>query len=126
MQTETGSAELGANGHGAGPSSSSSATADSVSSAVSRELHTVLTDIEDLITATTSLTGEDLARAKAKLAARVAAARESVKKLGGAIADRARNTVKLTDDFVQERSWQAVGIGAGIGLLIGYVLGRRR
>lgn len=92
---------------------------------VSREVHSFIADIEDLVTSATSLTGEELARAKARLSARVTAAKQSVEKMGGAIADQARQTVKATDGYVHEQPWQAIGIGAAVGLLVGFVLARR-
>jgi ElaB/YqjD/DUF883 family membrane-anchored ribosome-binding protein len=81
--------------------------------------------VEDLIKASTSLTGDDLARAKANLSARVAAARAFVEEMPGAISDRTRNTVKVADGYARERPWQAIGIAAAVGLLIGVLLGRR-
>jgi ElaB/YqjD/DUF883 family membrane-anchored ribosome-binding protein len=119
MQNKASNPESGVNGLGA------AATTDAALSGGSGEFHNFLSDVEDLVKSTTSLTGEDLARAKAKLAARVAAARDSVEKMGGAIADRARNTVKATDGYVHEQPWQAIGIGAVAGLLIGFLLARR-
>lgn len=117
MQTKAGIAESGANGQGL--------VTTAEPSGVSREVHSFLADVEDLITATTSLTGEDLARAKAKLSARVTAAKESVARVGGEIADRTRHAVKATDGYVHEQPWRAVGIGAALGLLVGFVLARR-
>lgn len=120
MQTKSGITESGANGQGALATNESTG-----SNAVSREVHGFLADVEDLITATTSLTGEDLARAKARLSARVTAAKESVAKVGGEIADRTRDAAKATDGYVRNQPWQAVGIGAALGMLIGFVLARR-
>lgn len=93
---------------------------------VSREFHSLFTDIEDLLKSTTSLTGDDLARAKASLVARASAARASIEKMGVVIADRARNTATATDGYVHERPWQAIGIGAALGLVAGFVLARRK
>lgn len=94
-------------------------------SAVSHELHSFFADIEDLIKATTSLTGEDLEKAKAKLNERVSAAKASVEQMGNAVADGARTTARMTDAYVHDHPWQAVGAGAVIGLLLGVALGRR-
>jgi ElaB/YqjD/DUF883 family membrane-anchored ribosome-binding protein len=33
--------------------------------------------------------------------------------------------VKVADDYVREQPWQAMGITAAAGLLIGFLLGRR-
>lgn len=97
----------------------------STGSALSREAHNFLADIEDLVKATTSLTGEDLARAKAKLAERILSARAAVDKMGGAIADRTRHAARATDGFVHERPWEAIGIGAALGVLVGFLIARR-
>jgi ElaB/YqjD/DUF883 family membrane-anchored ribosome-binding protein len=110
------------NVHGLNAASVPSAAANG---ALSREFNSFITDIEELIKATTSLTGEDLARAKAKLNARVTKAKESVEELSGIIAERARSTAKITDSYVHEQPWQAIGIGAALGLLIGFALAPR-
>ena len=94
-------------------------------SALSREARNFLADIEDLVKATTSLTGEDLVRAKARLAERITAAKASVEKMGGAIADGTRQAAQATDGFVHERPWQAIGIGAALGVLVGLLIARR-
>jgi ElaB/YqjD/DUF883 family membrane-anchored ribosome-binding protein len=122
MQNESINPRTGANGQGA--TAATPAAEDSLSG-VTLEFHNFLADMEDLIKATTSLTGEDLARARAKLGERVAAARQSVEAMGGAIAHRARNTATVTDAYVHEQPWKAVGIGALVGLLLGFVLARR-
>lgn len=95
-------------------------------SALSGEFHDLIEDIEDFVKNTTALTGQDLARAKAKLNERVAAARVRVDELGGEIADRARTTARTTDSYVHDHPWQAIGIGAAIGLLVGVVISRSR
>jgi ElaB/YqjD/DUF883 family membrane-anchored ribosome-binding protein len=95
-------------------------------SALSGEFHDLIEDIEDFVKNTTALTGQDLARAKAKLNERVAAARVRVDELGGEIADRARTAARTTDSYVHDHPWQAIGIGAAIGLLVGVVISRSR
>jgi ElaB/YqjD/DUF883 family membrane-anchored ribosome-binding protein len=92
----------------------------------SSELHNFFADIEDLIRATTSLTGDELEKAKAKLNERVSAAKAMVEKMGCAVADRARNTARVTDDYVHGHPWQAIGASAVVGLLLGALLGRRK
>jgi ElaB/YqjD/DUF883 family membrane-anchored ribosome-binding protein len=81
--------------------------------------------MEDLIKASTPLTGDDLARAKANLSARVAVARAFVEEMPAGFSDRARNTVKATDGYVREQPWQSIALTAAAGLLIGFLLGRR-
>lgn len=101
------------------------AKAGKVAENASSDFHDFIADVEDLVKQTTTLTGEDLARAKVKLSARLAEAKESVVDMGGDIARRARNGAKATDDYVHEQPWKAIGAGAAIGLLIGFALARR-
>ena len=93
--------------------------------AVSSEMHDFLADVEDLVKETTSLTGEELSRAKAKLSERVAAARDSIQEVGGEIAKRARKGATATNDYVHEQPWKAIGATAAVAFLLGFVLSRR-
>jgi len=114
---------LDANGSSAN-ANETEATEAAISS-VAREFKNFVADMEDLIQSTTSLNGEDLARVKAKLQARVAAAKESVQDIGAPLIERARSTVRATHGYVREQPWQAIAIVAGASLLVGYVVGRR-
>ncbi|MDP1698344.1 MAG: hypothetical protein Q8L45_11275 [Xanthomonadaceae bacterium] len=105
--------------------STASATSNSIGAGISREFHDFIADIEDLVKQTTALTGDDLVRAKAKLSARVAAAKDSVEALGDDVAHRARKVAADTNTYVHEQPWKAIGAGAVIGLLLGAVLARR-
>lgn len=120
MQFKPNTPDSGPNGQGldGAPRAGGSSTAVG-------EIRNFVADVEDLVKATTSLTGADLARAKARLVERVDAAKASLEKMGGAIADQARHTVEATDGYVHERPWQAIGMGAAAGLLVGYLLARR-
>jgi ElaB/YqjD/DUF883 family membrane-anchored ribosome-binding protein len=92
---------------------------------ISNEFKSFLSDVEDLVKQATTLTGDDLARAKAKLSARIGAAKESVSGAGAAISDRARNAAHITNEYVHEQPWKSISIGAAFGLLLGFVLARR-
>jgi ElaB/YqjD/DUF883 family membrane-anchored ribosome-binding protein len=95
------------------------------SSSLASEFRNFVADVEDLIKATTSLSGEDLAKAKAKLNERIASAKHTAEDLGESIAARARKTAECTNAYVHEQPWTAVGAGAAAGLLLGYLLARR-
>lgn len=111
---------------------SAKALATSAQSAVAQasrkgkgELHNFISDVEDLITSMTPLTGADLERAKQKLTERVGAAKESLTEAGTEIAERARESARVTNTYVHEHPWQSVGIGAILGLLVGIAINRR-
>jgi ElaB/YqjD/DUF883 family membrane-anchored ribosome-binding protein len=117
--------QAGMSTFGNGKPVSAGATGSGTQAAVSREYHAFLADIDTLVSSATSMTTEELARAKAKLVDYVASARTSASKVGSAIADKARSGAKVTDVYVRGQPWQAVGITAVAGLLIGFLLGRR-
>ena len=122
MHTQPQSTDLPSNGHGA--THAKNLAADAAPSGITREFRNFVADMEDLIEASTSLTGDDLARARADLNARVAAARAFVEDMP-ALSDRARNTVKAADGYVREQPWRSIGLTAAVGLLTGFLLGRR-
>lgn len=125
MPAETNATHTPSNAQSAIPTPPAHPAPPHAAHGLSREFHDVLSDIEDLITSTTSLTGDDLARAKMKLRSRISDARRSLSAMGSGVVEQARTTADRTHRFVQHQPWQAVGIGAGIGLLIGMLIGRR-
>jgi ElaB/YqjD/DUF883 family membrane-anchored ribosome-binding protein len=98
---------------------------DDTSSVVSREYHNFVADIEDLIKSSTTLTGEELDKAREKIGERIAEAKESLTEVGDTIVERARKTAEVTDQYVHEQPWSAVGAGAALGLLVGFLIARR-
>lgn len=126
MQSESSNPMSGADGRGSAATPAAISKIDGAKSAAQLELSNFLADIEDLIKATTSLTGEDLARARAKLSERVAKARQSLEAMGGAIIHRARKTAADTNDYVHEQPWKSVGIAATVGMILGFMFARRK
>lgn len=95
------------------------------SSGLAREFHNFVADMEDLIKATTNLTGDELQRAKAKLNQRIESAKNSMEGMGETIVNHARKTAESTNTYVHEQPWTAIGASAAVGLLLGYLLARR-
>ena len=124
MQTKPLLTEPASNGQSAA-SRAESAGADSAPSGIAQEFQDFVADMEDLVKASTSLTGDDLLRAKASLKARVAAARSFIEELPGTISAQVRNSAKFADGYVREQPWRTIGVTAAVGLLIGFLLGRR-
>jgi ElaB/YqjD/DUF883 family membrane-anchored ribosome-binding protein len=61
----------------------------------------------------------------AKLDENLKAARERLALLEDALAQRAKAAFKATDTYVRANPWHAVGIAAGIGVILGLLLKRR-
>lgn len=123
MKSQPNIAQLESRGDGAASAPYMSSPAKNT---IASEYHNFLSDIEDLIKSTSSLTGEDLVHAKAVLSARIHAAKESVEEAGSAIADKARKSAAATNSYVHENPWQSIGVGAALGLILGVVVARRK
>lgn len=85
----------------------------------------VVADAEALLKATANQGGEKLAevRAKAEESLRIAKARMADAQ--DALLAKTREAAKATDVYVHENPWKAVGVAAGVGLVIGLLIGRR-
>ncbi len=89
------------------------------------DLQTVIEDAEALLQATASQTGEKIEAVRLRAKASVTQARARLSEIQTKTADQARQAAESTDKYVHENPWQAVGIAAGIGLLLGVLINRR-
>lgn len=79
-----------------------------------QDLKTVVGDTEDLLKATASQSGEQIARIRAR-------AEESVRNARARMKDAGLHL----DEQVREHPWTAIGVAAGVGLVLGILLGRK-
>ena len=93
--------------------------------ATHKEFAELVQDAEDLVNNTVDTMGAQTAAARAQLQNTLARARERMGTRVQALADRSREIASVADDYVRERPWQMVGIGAAAGLAIGFLVARR-
>lgn len=89
------------------------------------DLQTVVADAEALLKATAHQAGEKVQEARAKAAESLSAARERLDEVKDSAIEQARDAISSGDEYVRKNPWQAVGIAAGIGIVIGLLLRRR-
>ena len=89
------------------------------------DLKVVIADTEELLRATAGAAGEKAGELRERIALRLRDAKERLADAEAAIVDKTKAAARATDDFVNDKPWQAVGIAAGIGLLLGIIIGRR-
>jgi ElaB/YqjD/DUF883 family membrane-anchored ribosome-binding protein len=89
------------------------------------DFKTVIADAEALIRATAGQSGEALASARTKVEASLASAKAKMADAEAAVIARAKAAAKATDVYVHENPWKSIGITAGLGVLIGFLMGRR-
>ena len=85
----------------------------------------VVADAEALIKATANQGGEALASVRAKAQESLTAVKAKMADAQAALVIRSKAAAKATDVYVHENPWQAVGIAASVGILIGFIMGRR-
>jgi ElaB/YqjD/DUF883 family membrane-anchored ribosome-binding protein len=89
------------------------------------DIRAVIADAEDILKATADQTGEKIANLRTRIQERVLDARIRLDAAEAVLIDKTRAAARAADDYVHESPWQAVGIGAGVGFLVGFILGRR-
>lgn len=89
------------------------------------EFKSLMADAEALIKATEDHPGEAVSSIRNKALETLAGAKESLSGIEGKMLDKAKVAAEGADDFVHRNPWEAVGVAAGLGLLIGLFIGRR-
>jgi len=89
------------------------------------DINAVLADAESLLSATAEQSGEQIALVRAKTESSLRMARRRMVEMQSAMLESTREAVRLTDSYVHENPWNAIGAAAGFGVLVGFLLGRR-
>jgi ElaB/YqjD/DUF883 family membrane-anchored ribosome-binding protein len=85
----------------------------------------LMADAEALIKATAHHEEGPLSAIRSKALDTLANAKETLSSAEGTFVEKAKIAAESTDDFVHRNPWEAVGVAAGLGLLIGLFIGRR-
>jgi ElaB/YqjD/DUF883 family membrane-anchored ribosome-binding protein len=85
----------------------------------------VVADAEALLMATANQGGEKVAEMRAKVEGSLMTAKARMAEAQVALIARTKEAAKATDEYVHENPWKAVGVAAGVGLVIGLLIGRR-
>jgi ElaB/YqjD/DUF883 family membrane-anchored ribosome-binding protein len=89
------------------------------------DMKAVIADAEEILHATAEQAGEKIAGLRARVKERLQDTRARLADAEAALVAKTRAAARATDAYVHENPWRAVGIGAGVGFLVGFILGRR-
>ena len=89
------------------------------------DMKLVVSDAEEILRATAGVAGERMGELREEIADHLRDAKIRIADAEAMLVDRTRAAAQATDAYVNENPWQAVGIAAGIGLLLGVIIGRR-
>ena len=89
------------------------------------DLKIVVADAEELLRATASQAGEKVSVARERIQASLATAKVKLTEAEQALLEKSKLAAKAADEYVRENPWQAVGIAAAAGLVLGVLISRR-
>ena len=89
------------------------------------DLRVVIADAEEIMRLTANQAGEGMTDMRVRLEAKLQQAQSDLAQLQDKAVAQVKAAGRATDEFVRDNPWQAVGAAAGIGLVIGLLIGRR-
>ena len=89
------------------------------------DMKVVVSDAEEILRATSGVAGDKIGELRERIADRLRDAKIRIADAEEMLVDRTKAAARATDDYVNDNPWRAVGIAAGVGLLLGIIIGRR-
>jgi ElaB/YqjD/DUF883 family membrane-anchored ribosome-binding protein len=89
------------------------------------DLKVVVTDAEELLKLTAGQAGEKVAAMRERVQKGLEQAKTKIVELEGKAMEQTKAAARATDTYVHENPWKSVGIAAGVGFLLGLLIGRR-
>src|ERR1700721_1790355 len=96
-----------------------------IKSAASGEIKNLISDVEDLMARIADLKDADVVRVRGKVQRPGAPPKQSLSDSAESIKRQAQNVASTADDYVRESPWQAIGIAALVGAVVGILATRR-
>ncbi|HMM47292.1 MAG TPA: DUF883 family protein [Thiobacillaceae bacterium] len=90
-----------------------------------QDFKVVVADAEALLKATAGQGGEAIAAARARAEESLASVKAKMSDAEAAVIARTKAAAKATDEYVHGHPWQAIGIAASLGVVVGLLIGRR-
>jgi ElaB/YqjD/DUF883 family membrane-anchored ribosome-binding protein len=98
---------------------------DSSRQKLAGDFRNVVTDVEELLKATAGQTSGQVLSARDRVAESMKQMRIELENAEHAAIAKAKQAAAEVNHYAHENPWQAVGIAAGIGFLLGVVVTRR-
>jgi ElaB/YqjD/DUF883 family membrane-anchored ribosome-binding protein len=89
------------------------------------DLRVVISDAEELLRLGAEQTGASATEWRARVEDRLSRAKLKLADLQDSAVAKAKAAGHAADDYVHEHPWKAIGAAAGVGLIVGLLIGRR-
>ena len=85
----------------------------------------LMADVQDLLGRVAHVADPEIARLRTNVERRLMAAKKALMDGTDRVQRHARSAMSAGDSYVRDQPWQAVGIAAAAGLLVGFLAARR-
>ena len=89
------------------------------------DMKTLIEEAQDLFREATQVTGAKADELRSKGLSLLETATQKAHEFQEVALEKGKKAAQATDEFVHEHPWKAVGIAAGIGLVVGVLIARR-
>jgi ElaB/YqjD/DUF883 family membrane-anchored ribosome-binding protein len=86
------------------------------------DLKNLVADAEELLKATASQAGDKISVARQKIEQSLIEGKKALADAEKSLVAKSKEAAEIADDYVRENPWSAVGIAAGIGLVLGLLI----
>ncbi|MEQ1814078.1 MAG: DUF883 family protein [Candidatus Nitrotoga sp.] len=91
-----------------------------------QDLRVVVADAEELLRVTAGHAGEKASAVRERIQENLTAAKDRLAAAQESLVKQTKQAAKVTDEYVHENPWKAVGVAAGVGLVVGMLISRSR
>ncbi len=92
---------------------------------LTEDIRAVITDAEELLRVTSGQAGDKIQAVRAKAEESLRIAKTRIYDIEQIAYEKSKAAAKATDIYIHENAWYSIGIAAGVGLIAGWVLGRK-
>lgn len=90
-----------------------------------RDVQNVVSEAQELLKTVKDEGASQIENARSRVHAQYDAAREKLGEIQTQVTEGAKHAATTTDEYVHANPWQAIGIAAAAGALVGFLLARR-
>jgi len=86
------------------------------------DLRNLVGDAEELLKATAAQAGEKIGVARQKIEQSLIEGKKALADAEKTLIAKSKECAEIADDYVRENPWTAVGVAAGVGLVLGLLI----
>lgn len=102
----------------------STKSADVSKEKLMKDLRAVVADADELLRATAGQAGEKVSGMRERIQENVTAVKLRLASAEEDALESARQAAKVTDEYVHDNPWTAIGVAASVGIIVGMLIGR--